>query len=78
MTMQPQEKWTIPEDTKRIAQAVFKKGNIYVKIADQLGQLYEDKEWIDLFISLRLWTGCNFPCTSCVNYYCSIPRRINR
>ena len=49
MTMQPQEKWTIPEDTKRIAQAVFKKGNIYLKIADQLGQLYQDQEWIDLY-----------------------------
>jgi transposase len=47
--MHPQEKWSIPEDTKRIALAVFKKGNIYLKIAEQLGQLYEDKEWLDLY-----------------------------
>jgi transposase len=47
--MHPQEKWSIPEDTKRVALAVFKKGNIYLKIAEQLGQLYEDKEWLDLY-----------------------------
>lgn len=49
MTMHPQEKWSIPEDTKRVAHAVFKKGNIYLKIADQLGQLYQDQEWSDLY-----------------------------
>lgn len=49
MTIHPQEKWSIPEDTKRVALAVFKKGNIYLKIAEQLGQLYEDKEWLDLY-----------------------------
>lgn len=49
MTIHPQEKWSIPEETKRVALAVFKKGNIYLKIAEQLGQLYEDKEWLDLY-----------------------------
>jgi transposase len=49
MTMHPQEQWTIPEDTKRVALAVFKKGNMYLKIADKLGPLYQDKQWIDLY-----------------------------
>lgn len=43
--MHPQEKWQIPEETKRVAYAVFKKGNSYLKIVEELGQLYEDKEF---------------------------------
>jgi hypothetical protein len=39
--MQPQEKWTIPQETERVARTIFKKGNIYLTIADQLGQLYD-------------------------------------
>lgn len=49
MTIHPQEKWQIPEETKRVAHAIFKNDNIYLKIADELGQLYEDKEWLELY-----------------------------
>ena len=49
MTIHPQEKWQIPAETKRVAHAIFKNDNIYLKIADELGQLYEDKEWLELY-----------------------------
>ena len=49
MTMHPQEKWEIPSETKRVALAIFKKGNIYLTIAQRLGQIYEDIEFQSLF-----------------------------
>ena len=45
MTMHPQEKWEIPSETKRVALAIFKKGNIHLTIAQRLGQIYEDIEF---------------------------------
>ena len=49
MTMHPQSKWNIPPQTKAVAHAVFPQGNIYLSIADQLGQLYEDEQWLTLY-----------------------------
>jgi transposase len=49
MTMHPQAQWKIPLETERVALAIFKKGNIYVTIAQKLGQIYEDIEFQSLF-----------------------------
>ena len=40
---------TIPEETAILAQAIFPKGNIYVKMRDEIGPLFEDKEFATLF-----------------------------
>jgi len=39
----------IPEETARIAKAAFPKGNPYMKMRDELGVLYQDSEFADLF-----------------------------
>jgi len=39
----------IPELTVEIARAAFPKGNIYMKMRDELGVFYDDKQFIDLF-----------------------------
>ena len=40
MTLHPIGQWTIPPDTKSVAQAAFPKGNVYMKMSEILGQLY--------------------------------------
>lgn len=49
MSLQPLLDWTIPEETYRIAHAAFPKGNTYIKMRDELGQIFEDEEFSDLF-----------------------------
>src|SRR5512139_2069415 len=40
----------LPEDTARLAQAVFKrKGNVYLTIGDQLGTLFDDVDFAALY-----------------------------
>ena len=41
---------SVPEETARIAQAPFPKGNIYMmKMRDELGPIYENAQFVDLF-----------------------------
>jgi hypothetical protein len=37
MSLHPQEIPPIPEETRRVAQAVFPRGNIYMRMRDELG-----------------------------------------
>lgn len=39
----------VPAETKRVAQAAFPKGNVYVRLRDDLGLIYRDSEFADLF-----------------------------
>ena len=39
----------IPEETCKIAQAAFPKGNVYLWMGDELGDLYSDSLFIDLY-----------------------------
>ncbi len=39
----------VPEETARIARAAFPKGNLYLKMRDELGTFYEDTDFADLF-----------------------------
>ena len=39
----------VPEETVRIARAAFPKGNLYLKMRDELGTFYKDAEFVDLF-----------------------------
>jgi transposase len=39
----------IPEETKRVAQMAFPKGNIYMRMRDELGTFYQDEQFTSLF-----------------------------
>ncbi len=49
MTLYAFDQKTIPEETARVAKAAFPKGNPYIKMRDELGILYQDSEFADLF-----------------------------
>ena len=49
MSLKPQPIGPIPEETARIAQAAYPKGNIYMQLRDVLGTLYEDEQFASLF-----------------------------
>ena len=39
----------VPEGTARVARAAFPKGNLYLKMRDELGTFYKDEDFTDLF-----------------------------
>jgi len=47
--MQPQLIPAIPEETARVAHAVLPQGNTYMQMRDELGTLYQDQDFHDLF-----------------------------
>lgn len=49
MTLQPRGNWKIPSETARVAKAALEKGNIYMTIEKQLGQLYQDEDFLALY-----------------------------
>lgn len=49
MSLHPQAIPPIPEETARVAHAVFPKGNVYMKLRDELGTIYHDHDFADLF-----------------------------
>jgi len=51
MSMHPQPIPAIPEETVRLARAVLPEGNVFMQMRDDLGTLYEDEDFRDLFPS---------------------------
>lgn len=49
MSLKPQPLGTIPEETVSVAQAAFPKGNSYMKLRDELGVLYNDEDFAELY-----------------------------
>src|SRR5258708_35791004 len=49
MSLRPQSAHSIPEETQRVAQAAFPKGTLCLRIADELGPLYRDDQFAELF-----------------------------
>src|SRR5690348_10957997 len=49
MTLHAQHEFSIPEETARVARAVYPKGNIYMKMRDALGTIYQDESFAHLF-----------------------------
>lgn len=49
MSLQPQKPGDVPADTARIAKAAFPKGNLCLKLRDELGPIYEDEQFSELF-----------------------------
>jgi len=51
MSLKPKKISDIPEETRRIAERSFPRGNIYIQMRDELGTLYEDADFASLFPS---------------------------
>jgi len=49
MSLHPQPLPAIPEETARLAHAVLPEGNVYMQMRDELGTLYQDQDFLDLF-----------------------------
>ena len=49
MSLHPQEHFSVPEETRRVAQAAFPKGTLCLQIGDQLGTIYQDSQFAALF-----------------------------
>ena len=49
MSLQPQQPASIPEETVRVARAAFPKGNVYMRMRDELGICYTDEQFAHLY-----------------------------
>lgn len=49
MSLQPQAIYRVPEETARVARAIFPSGNLVMQMYDQLDMLFRDADFADLF-----------------------------
>jgi transposase len=49
MTLHPQYIPDVPETTSQVAKAAFHKGNRYMQMRDELGTIFNDEQFVDLF-----------------------------
>lgn len=49
MSLNPQPVGPVPEATVRVARAAFTKGNIFMQMRDEIGILWEDEDFAELF-----------------------------
>jgi transposase len=49
MSLRPEPFEAVPVETARVAQAAFPRGNVYMRMRDELGRLYTDEEFAALF-----------------------------
>jgi transposase len=49
MTMHPQPIPAVPEETARVAHAILPSGNVWMQMREELGTLYTDEDFTDLF-----------------------------
>lgn len=49
MSLRPDPIGPVPEETARVAKKVFRKGNMYMRLREALGTIYEDELFADLF-----------------------------
>jgi transposase len=49
MTLHSQNEFSIPEETARVARAAYPQGNLYMKMRDALGPIYQDQSFVQLF-----------------------------
>ncbi len=49
MSLHPQAFCPIPEETKRVAHAAYPKGNVYMRVRDELGAMYDDHSFVQFF-----------------------------
>ncbi len=51
MIPKSQKEQKIPAETARIAKAAFPKGSIAIRVRDELGEIYEDEEFVEIYPS---------------------------
>ncbi len=49
MSLKPQAIGPIPEETALVAHAVYPKGNVFMRMRDELGTIYQDEAFAHLF-----------------------------
>lgn len=49
MSLRPRSIHPVPEETIRVAKAVFRKGNLCLRLRERLGTIYDDEQFADLF-----------------------------
>src|SRR4051794_12869355 len=49
MCLHPEEIPPIPDETVRVAKAAFPKGNIYMRLRDELGILFQDEDFACIY-----------------------------
>ena len=49
MSLKPDPIQPVPEETSRVARAAFRKGNSLLKLRDELGAIFADADFADLF-----------------------------
>ncbi|BAQ63115.1 transposase and inactivated derivatives (plasmid) [Geminocystis sp. NIES-3708] len=49
MSLNPQPIPPVPEDTYKVAQAAFPKGNLYLRLLHELGVFYTDCDFDNLY-----------------------------
>ena len=49
MCLKPSAIQPVPDETGRVAQAAFPKGNPYLTLRDRLGTIYRDEDFVDLY-----------------------------
>ena len=50
MSLRPQVAYLVPEETARVARAAFPNGtNLYMRMRDQLGSIFDDQQFAHLF-----------------------------
>jgi transposase len=49
MSLNPQEIGPIPEETARVASAAYPKGNVWMRMRDELGTMYQDEAFAHVF-----------------------------
>ena len=49
MSLHPQARYPVPEETHRVARVAFPRGNIYMQVTDRLGPIYHDAQFATLF-----------------------------
>lgn len=49
MSLKPHAIGSVPAETARVARAAYLKGNLYLKLRDTLGSIYQDEDFADLY-----------------------------
>ena len=49
MSLKPESIGPVPEETVRVARAAFPNGNLYMRMRDELGSIFEDQSFASLF-----------------------------
>jgi transposase len=49
MSLRPSDTYQVPEETARVARAIYPDGNLVMQVYDELAMLFDDRDFVDLF-----------------------------